>query len=153
MHFYRSSTKGTLLHHWECHSRYLTTCAFYRHKRDLLLATGGNDKKVKIWKVKFAGEEEEQQEDVKEEVPSSLEVDSQASSISNSSSSFAAVPELLSPKARSKTTKIADWSVDQVCEWLTKMLELRVSLILSRQMSSSTLCRWCSLFSSNFNFL
>ena len=116
------------MHHWECHSRYLTTCAFHRHKGDLLLASGGNDKTVKIWKVKLAGESDEPSEE--EASSSNLEESSSASTNKNAgANSHVATPtELdLAVVGKKKTTKITDWTVDQVCDWLTEMLDLQVS--------------------------
>ena len=135
---------GTLLHHWECHSRYLTTCAFHRHKQKLLLATGSNDKNVKIWHINIASEEADggtASDTTKRVTPSAPSVGESTYSIASSSSfdvrshstgnqsseTKSVVLEFASDISKSKkSVKISDWTVDQVCEWLTNLLELKV---------------------------
>ena len=152
---------GALLYHWKCHSRYLTTCAFYQHKQNLLLATGSNDKNVKIWHVKLAHEKTDVdnvsdgnqsvsaatgniEADPKQSIASSLSNDLIFESNDGQSSSADDCPTTSVPldfatdvSKIKKTTKITDWTIDQVCEWLTNMLELQVLHGLSYVMTNS----------------
>ena len=92
------------------------------------MATGGNDKTVKIWKVKITGHEDEAEQTLSSETevaPSSSSTTSPITDVPKFTLDIGGAPAAETDKT-SKTTKIADWSVDQVCDWLSNTLELQV---------------------------
>lgn len=114
-------TDGTLIKHWECHSRYLTSCAFYQanfNDASLLLATGSNDKSIKLWYLKFdlSGDKADHSAKISSE---------DVTTLSNQPEKEEIILPLMNLGTCKTKVRVSEWSIDQVCDWLKTVLDLQ----------------------------